>query len=276
MNSPSINVEERLRELLFDAAGANVHAIMEVGNPVEFLHRIQLAAADVRDFIDANEDSPLGAHTFQARVLPWLLECFGERITYDRQERNERFLEESLELVQSLGMPLAHVIGMAIYVYSRPKGEPEQEVGGVTITLDALCIANNIERLQCGERELRRIWLKIPKIRSKQQDKPRGNELLPLIRQLPDKIDVDRGHEGHVFGFDSTDEAPLELPARSEVSKVECSVERNPSLFDEVIAPAILNYAEGEDELLVRRIWDDVRVAMQKANIKMYNGTGKI
>ena len=36
-------------------------------------------------------------------------------------------------------------------------------------------------------------------------------------------------------------------------------------LFDSVVSPEILEYANGDDELLVRRIWDDVRRAMLSA-----------
>jgi hypothetical protein len=36
-------------------------------------------------------------------------------------------------------------------------------------------------------------------------------------------------------------------------------------VFDSLISPAILSFAKGEDELLVRRIWDKIRVAMLSA-----------
>jgi len=48
-----------------------------------------------------NEDQEQG--TFQERVKPWMLECFGEAIFLDSEERNFRFLEESLELMQACG-----------------------------------------------------------------------------------------------------------------------------------------------------------------------------
>ena len=41
--------------------------------------------------------------TFQSRVNNWTLACFGHEITGDRLERNHRFIEEALELVQALG-----------------------------------------------------------------------------------------------------------------------------------------------------------------------------
>src|SRR4051794_3958497 len=39
---------------------------------------------------------------FQPRVQPWLVACFGAEIAGDRIERNHRFIEEALELVQAL------------------------------------------------------------------------------------------------------------------------------------------------------------------------------
>lgn len=108
---------------------------------------------------------------FQASVVPWLLQCFGWQVAGDRTERNFRFLEEALELVQSCGATAAEAHTLVDYVYSRPVGEPHQEVGGVMITLAALCVANGLSMQQAGEDELARIWLKIDQIRAKQASK---------------------------------------------------------------------------------------------------------
>lgn len=64
--------------------------------------------------------------SFQARVLPWLLECFGEEIASNRR-RNHRFLEEALELVRRAAQPLTKPMRMVDYV-GRPVGEASQEV----------------------------------------------------------------------------------------------------------------------------------------------------
>ena len=40
---------------------------------------------------------------YQERVGDWLVACFGPEIASDKEERNHRFLEESLELVQACG-----------------------------------------------------------------------------------------------------------------------------------------------------------------------------
>jgi hypothetical protein len=114
---------------------------------------------------------------FQDRVRPWLFECFGEKIAGDIVERNHRFLEESLELVQSLGCTQSDAHQLVDYVYSRPVGEPYQEVGGVMVTLAALCLANNLNMHENGETELASIWTKIEKIRAKQSTKTRHSPL---------------------------------------------------------------------------------------------------
>lgn len=111
--------------------------------------------------------------TLQDRVLPWLNECFTQEIIDNVTERNDRFLEEALELVQSLGYSKDQAIAMVEYVFDREKGDPPQEVGGVMITLAALCIANNLDMHKNGETELTRIWKNVEKIRRKNAAKPR-------------------------------------------------------------------------------------------------------
>lgn len=103
--------------------------------------------------------------------------CFGGMIAGDREERNHRFLEEALELVQACGCPAEDAHQLVDYVYGRPVGEPTQEVGGVMVTLAALCLANGIDMAASGETELARIWTKVDAIRAKQAAKPKGSPL---------------------------------------------------------------------------------------------------
>lgn len=90
---------------------------------------------------DATDYSDFGRHlseapepSFQARVKPWMMECFGAEISGDVVERCDRFIEETLEAVQSLGYPEERVAALQRYVYDRPAGEINQEVGGVMVT----------------------------------------------------------------------------------------------------------------------------------------------
>lgn len=110
--------------------------------------------------------------SYQERLEEWLLECFDESVINNKEERSYRFLEESLELVQSSNMTKEEALKLVDYVYSRPKGEISQEVGGVMTTLGALCIVYEIDMLQLAEIELDRVWHNIDEIRAKQKSKP--------------------------------------------------------------------------------------------------------
>ena len=114
---------------------------------------------------------------FQDRVSPFMAACFGPEISSDVTERNHRFLEESLELVQSKGCTASEAHQLVDYVFSRPVGEPSQEAGGVMVTLAALCLAAGLSMEKCGDVELARVWTKIDVIRAKQAAKPKHSPL---------------------------------------------------------------------------------------------------
>lgn len=131
--------------------------------------------------------------SFQSRVQPWMMACFGAEISADGAERNHRFLEESLELVQACGCTASEAHQLVEYVYGRPVGEREQEVGGVMVTLAALCLAQGLDMHAAGETELARIWTKVEAIRAKQAAKPKHSPLpaaapQPIIGRLMDQI----------------------------------------------------------------------------------------
>src|SRR6185312_4381635 len=85
------------------------------------------------------------AVTFQQRVQGWMWECFGLVISRDRTERNHRFLEEALELVQAAGCTQNEAHQLVDYVFNRPIGELNQEIGGVMVTLAAFCSAHDAD-----------------------------------------------------------------------------------------------------------------------------------
>jgi len=116
-------------------------------------------------------------NSFQERVQPWMIACFGEEISKDRTERNHRFLEEALELVQATGCTQSEAHQLVDYVFLRRAGEPAQEVGGVMVTLAALCLAQQMDMHEAGETELARIWTKVEQIRAKQAAKPKHSPL---------------------------------------------------------------------------------------------------
>lgn len=94
---------------------------------------------------------------FQAAVGRWMVDCFGEVIAMDPLERIMRFLEEALELAQAEGMTAEEAGRVLNYVYSRPKGESPQEVGGTLVTLAAFCFRSGIDMQAEALREFDRI-----------------------------------------------------------------------------------------------------------------------
>lgn len=144
--------------------------------------------------------------SFQRRVRPWLLECFGEQIANDAVERNQRFLEEALELVQSCGCTKDEAQQLVEYVYGRPAGAIHQEVGGVMVTLAALCLAQSLCMHECGDIELERVWGKVDQIREKQKRKP---AMSPLPGVYPDRKP-----------------APVAVPKPEQVAALEAFIDR--------------------------------------------------
>jgi hypothetical protein len=115
---------------------------------------------------------PTPAVSLQDRINEWVVSCMGRDVADDKVERNHRFLEESLELVQACGCIKESCLALVDYVFGRPIGSPSQEVGGVVVTLSALCAANGINMHDSAELELERVWSRIEAIRAKHFAKP--------------------------------------------------------------------------------------------------------
>ncbi|QIG76462.1 hypothetical protein EVC26_016 [Rhizobium phage RHph_I72] len=113
---------------------------------------------------------------FQARVLTWMERAFSPGTVKNRRERAFRFLEESLELFQSLDCTQEEAQALVEYVFGRPKGETYQEVGGVSLTLAALCSAAGIDFSNAAHDELERV--NSPEVLEKIRAK-RANRLVP-------------------------------------------------------------------------------------------------
>lgn len=119
----------------------------------------------------------LSTSSFQQRVSDWIAACFPPSASLDRNERTHRFLEEALELAQGSGCSRSEALALVDYVYGRPEGKAELEVGGVMVTLAGLCGAFEIDMEIAGETELKRNWDRIEAIRAKQASKPHGSSL---------------------------------------------------------------------------------------------------
>lgn len=109
---------------------------------------------------------------FQDNVTQWLGKVFSQEVLDNSNERNFRFLEEAVELVQSANMSKEDVLRIVDYVYDRPVGEIPQEIGGVMVSLIALCNRHGRNLHDDAMTEINRCWQNIEKIRSKQAAKP--------------------------------------------------------------------------------------------------------
>jgi hypothetical protein len=105
----------------FAEAGAKARTLAETINIAHDIHKTNVRlvceeprfdamtkADKARKPADFSEKAPTVKATdlgfpFQHRVRDWVLACFGEVIAADVTERNHRFLEEALELVQAKG-----------------------------------------------------------------------------------------------------------------------------------------------------------------------------
>ncbi|MGV2128091.1 hypothetical protein ACQZ4Q_01350 [Agrobacterium vitis] len=145
----------------------------DITSPEEYPDHALITMEQLGNFLERANPAP----SFQARVKPWMLACFGEAILADQTERTHRFLEEALELVQSCGCSQSEAHQLVDYVYGRPTGEPNQEVGGVMVTLAALCLTNSLDMHAAAETELTRVWTKIEAIRAKHAAKPKHSPL---------------------------------------------------------------------------------------------------
>lgn len=110
--------------------------------------------------------------TFQVNVSRWCKEAFGEKDATDKRMRTLRFLEEALELAQAMEITEEEAQRVLRYVFGRPIGEAQQEMGGVMVSLAALAGSQKLSMYGCGEIELIRCWQKIDQIRERHAAKP--------------------------------------------------------------------------------------------------------
>jgi hypothetical protein len=177
-----LSIDEKLHTLRQVARDYVTHNFMKQDRVIELIGELE---DDIkREVADAASDTAPIAPTadalpYQARVQPWMMECFGAEISADRIERNHRFFEEATELVQANGMTRSEAHQLVDYVFDRPVGELHQEVGGVMVTLAALCLASSQDMHAAGEMELARINRPdmVIRIRAKQASKPKHSPL---------------------------------------------------------------------------------------------------
>lgn len=96
----------------------------------------------------------------QAKIYGWLCDAFGYEESSSIPHRGIRLLEESAEAAHAAGVDLAMAHKMLDYVWSRPKGELEQELGGVGVTVLGLAHAAGLLADACEKKEVDRVLSK--------------------------------------------------------------------------------------------------------------------
>lgn len=134
---------------------------------------------------------------YQHRVHDWMLHCFDATVAADRVERNHRFLEEALELVQAGGGTAAGAHALVDYVFGRPQGDVGQEIGGTLVCLAALCNAHGANLEAAGESELARNWANSDKIHAKWLTKPVRSGPIPASSMQLRKHEWGPSRVGH-------------------------------------------------------------------------------
>jgi hypothetical protein len=78
------------------------------------------------------------ASALQETISAWVIDRFGIVCQTDYGERAMRVLEEAYELAQSVGVSSTAAFVTLQHVYSKPKGNPAQELAGVGVTALAM------------------------------------------------------------------------------------------------------------------------------------------
>jgi len=113
----------------------------------------------------------------QRRVWQWMRTCFRSEDAFTIEQRGFRMLEEANELAQSCAVSREDAHRLVDYVYDRPAGIIEQEIGGLGVTLLAVAEASNLTAQVAIERELQRCIENTEKIREKDLAKPKRSPL---------------------------------------------------------------------------------------------------
>jgi hypothetical protein len=98
----------------------------------------------------------------QQRVVEWGIRCFGVEQMDDPKVRGLRLVEEAIEFCQAVEADSEKLHKLIDYVYSRPAGKPEQELGGVGVTWLAAARSIGTSAEDCLDVEIARIFTKTP------------------------------------------------------------------------------------------------------------------
>jgi NTP pyrophosphatase (non-canonical NTP hydrolase) len=132
---------------------------------------------------------------FQWYVMRWMREVFeGACDLTTPVLRGFRFTEEAIELAQAVGMTKCEARRVVDYVFARPIGSVPNEVGGVMVTLAALCGVLEVDLSTAAYDEFRRI--DTPDLKRRIRDKQAFKESSGLSR---DPVTANNGDEAEAL-----------------------------------------------------------------------------
>lgn len=93
----------------------------------------------------------------QVRATTWCRRAFGDEVVDSLHERAARILEEAVELYQAEGGNLSFAQNIVEKVFSRPVGEPAQELAGVMVTTAIYAEVKHLSRSDLEMMEIVRV-----------------------------------------------------------------------------------------------------------------------
>lgn len=102
----------------------------------------------------------MGRTDRQQAVADWCNAAFGARHANDLEHRGLRLVEEAIEAAQSVNCDPEVLHKLIDYVYARPPGTLDQELGGVGVTLLAMANAAGADADKLEQREVDRVLSK--------------------------------------------------------------------------------------------------------------------
>lgn len=96
-------------------------------------------------------------------VLHWAKSVFGD-VAMDPTERALRMMEEAAEVAQGVGVPLDIIQRTVARTYQRPVDDPAKEIGGLLVTVYALCGRLQLDPEFLLDTEVERILSKDPQL----------------------------------------------------------------------------------------------------------------
>jgi hypothetical protein len=96
----------------------------------------------------------------QKNAYKWVTQTFGSDHANNLPQRALRFLEEAIELYQAVGASKNQAHKLIDYIFAKPAGVIEQELGGAGLTLLALAAAAGLDADSCEQQEFVRVLSK--------------------------------------------------------------------------------------------------------------------